>query len=124
MLSKLIGLEQSGFLAGQSTFDNILAVQEIIHSMETNRSIPPRMLNKVDIEKAFVTVEWNSILATLRRMSFPEIWITWNINHLMFTDDLILITMASRKSVRISLFCLNMYANITGQKPNLLKWGW
>lgn len=41
MLSKLIGLEQSGFLAGQSTFDNILAVQEIIHSMETNRSIPP-----------------------------------------------------------------------------------
>lgn len=40
---------------------------------------------------------------------------------LMFADDLILITKASRLSARNSLFCLNLYANITDQKPNLNK---
>ncbi|XP_039123400.1 uncharacterized protein LOC120260021 [Dioscorea cayenensis subsp. rotundata] len=44
-----------------------------------------------------------------------------NINHLMFADDLILVTKASRRSARNMLFCLNLYASISGQHPNLLK---
>lgn len=64
VLPKLIGNEQTIFLAGRSTFDNIIAVQEMAHSLETDKSSPPRMLIKVDIEKAFNTVEWNTILAT------------------------------------------------------------
>lgn len=44
-----------------------------------------------------------------------------NINHLMFADDLILISRASRQSARNLLFCLNLYASISGQVPNLLK---
>ncbi|XP_039134322.1 uncharacterized protein LOC120271710 [Dioscorea cayenensis subsp. rotundata] len=189
VLPKLIGPEQTGFLAGRSTVDNILAVQEIVHSMEIDKSSPPRMLLKIDIEKAFDTINWNLILATLQRMCFPDIWIKWiescltstsfsffingrpsrwmassrgvrqgdsispllfilasqnlsailnhalyinfipgfdarltrNINHLMFTDDLIIISKASRQSARNILFCLNLYATISGQNPNLNK---
>lgn len=44
-----------------------------------------------------------------------------NFNHLMFADDLILITNASRLAARNILFCLNLYASISGQKANTLK---
>lgn len=44
-----------------------------------------------------------------------------NFNHLMFADDLILVTKASRHKARYCLICLNLYENLTGQKPNLLK---
>ncbi|XP_039113810.1 uncharacterized protein LOC120249385 [Dioscorea cayenensis subsp. rotundata] len=47
--------------------------------------------------------------------------LTRNFNHLMFADDLILITKASRQAARNTLFCINMYSNITGQMPNLSK---
>ncbi|XP_039135720.1 uncharacterized protein LOC120273142 [Dioscorea cayenensis subsp. rotundata] len=189
VLPELIGPEHTGFLAGRSTVDNILVVQEIVHSMETDKTSPPRMLLKVDIEKAFDTINWNLILATLQRMCFPAIWIKWiesclssaffsllingrpsrwitssrgvrqgdpispllfilasqnlsailnhalyinfipgfdvrltrNINHLMFADDLLIISKASRQSARNILFCLNLYASISGQNPNLNK---
>lgn len=32
MIHKLVGMEQCGFLAGRSTFYNIIAIQEISHS--------------------------------------------------------------------------------------------
>lgn len=44
-----------------------------------------------------------------------------NFNHLMFTDDLILIIKTSRKATRNSLFCFNLYHNLTGQKSNPKK---
>lgn len=46
----------------------------------------------------------------------PEL--SLNFNHLMFVDDLILITKASRQSAKNILFCLNLYANFSGQHPN------
>lgn len=56
MLPKLIGPEQYGFLVDRFTFNNILAIQEIVHSIETDRINPHRMLIKIDIEKAFDTI--------------------------------------------------------------------
>lgn len=147
------------------------------------------MLIKLDVEKAFDTVEQNSILTTLQRTNFPDIWIKWiescltsfsfsillngqpshwfkstrglrqgdplspllfllvlcnrstilnralsisfipsfnhtltpNFSHLMFADDLILITKATRLAARNTIFCLNMYADLTGQKINFAK---
>ncbi|XP_039118053.1 uncharacterized protein LOC120253920 [Dioscorea cayenensis subsp. rotundata] len=167
----------------------IIAAQEIAHSLETEKDVPPRMICKIDIEKAFDNVEWPAIIATLQRMLFPENWITWissylnsasfsflvnghptswilssrgvrqgdpispllfilvsqnlsailnralqldmihgfnqnlskNFNHLLFADDLILITKATRRNARNCLLCLNVYQNLTGQKQNLSK---
>lgn len=41
-----------------------------------------------------------------------------NINHFMFTDDLILISKASRMSAINIMFCIKLYANISDQNPN------
>lgn len=40
VLPKLIGREQSGFLAGCCPFDNIIALQEVVHSIERSINEP------------------------------------------------------------------------------------
>lgn len=62
VLPLLIGREQAGFVSDRCSFDNIIAVQEIVHSMENDTKNPPRMLIKLDIEKAYDTVNWSAIL--------------------------------------------------------------
>ncbi|XP_039142228.1 uncharacterized protein LOC120279366 [Dioscorea cayenensis subsp. rotundata] len=47
--------------------------------------------------------------------------LTHNFNHLMYADDLILITTASRKVARNIVTCLNLYAQLSGQVPNKSK---
>ncbi|XP_039120948.1 uncharacterized protein LOC120257557 [Dioscorea cayenensis subsp. rotundata] len=189
VLPKLIGIEQAGFVSGHCPFDNIIALQEVVHSLENDRKDPPRMLIKIDVEKAYYTLSWSAILATLTKMNFPSIWISWiktcisstsfsflingqpstwikstrgvrqgdpissylfilvsqnltsmlnyalrhnlipgfskhlkyNFNHLMYVDDLVLITRASRRSARFIISCLNFYGKLTGQSPNLSK---
>lgn len=57
-------------------FDNIIALQEIVHSLEKDFNNPPRMLVKIDIEKTYDTISQNAILATLIKMNFPDKWIS------------------------------------------------
>lgn len=75
VMHKLVGKEQSAFLAGKSSFDNFIVVQEIVHSLESDTRNPPRMMLKIDIAKAYDMVEWEVALATSHLMNFPEIWI-------------------------------------------------
>ena len=56
--------------------DNIIAVHEGTHSFESDIQSPPRMMIKIDKEKACNSLEWNVALATLRRMEFLEPWIS------------------------------------------------
>lgn len=64
VIHNLIPQEQSRFIPGRATFDYILAVQEISHSLESDFGSPPPAHDKIDIEKAFDTIEWPGILAT------------------------------------------------------------
>lgn len=56
VLPNLIGEEEFGFIHGRSSVDNIVALQEIVHSLGKDRSFPPRMIAKIDIEKAYDTI--------------------------------------------------------------------
>lgn len=76
-MRRLISHEQNGFLAGRSTFDYIIDAQEIVHSLEYNSQSTPRMLLKINIQKAYDALEWNVILAMLKFMQFPNNWISW-----------------------------------------------
>lgn len=137
--------------------------------MEIEYPTPHRMIIKIDIKKAFDSIEWVVILSTLKIIGFLAVWIKWidsclslasfiisinghnspwftnsrgvrqgdpvspllyllvsenlyailnkalslnlvpdsncsltrNFNHLMFVDDLILITVVSRKLIRM-----------------------
>ncbi|XP_039129019.1 uncharacterized protein LOC120265197 [Dioscorea cayenensis subsp. rotundata] len=189
VLPKIIGRERCGFVSNRSPFDNIIALQEVVHSMDRDSKNPPRMLVKLDIEKAYDTLSWNAILATLYRMNFPSRWISWikacissasfsflinrqpspwikssrglrqgdplssylfiivaqnltallnfslrqnmipgfnldlnrNFNHLMYADDLILVTHATRKTARNINLCFSIYDRLTSQRANKSK---
>ncbi|KAK4381058.1 hypothetical protein Sango_3004500 [Sesamum angolense] len=56
--------------------DNILLAQEIFSGYNQCR-LPPRCALKVDIRKAYDTVEWDCLIATLRMFGFPELFIRW-----------------------------------------------
>lgn len=149
----------------------------------------PRILVKIDVEKAYNTLSWSAILATLTKMNFPNIWISgirtcisstsfsflisgqsipwiksfrgvrqgdpilsylfilvsqnltsmlnfalrqgmitgynnnlsYKFNHLMYVDDLILISQASRLIARNIKLCLHIYGQLSGQHI-LLSW--
>lgn len=50
-----------------------------------------------------------------------ETRLTNNFNHLMYADDLVLISQATRKTARNIKLCLSIYALLNGQHSNLLK---
>lgn len=77
VIYNLVMHELCAFLAGKSSFDNILAIQDIVHSLESDTGSPPRMLIKVDIAKEYDMVEWKAILSTLHLMNFLVIWVNW-----------------------------------------------
>ena len=56
MLSRLISLEQSGFVEGRHITDGIILVHELIHSIRSQKM--PGMLIKLDIAKACDKLNW------------------------------------------------------------------
>lgn len=65
------------FISGRSPFDNIITLQEFAHSINRAFRHPRGCLIKIDIEKAYYTLSWNAILATLTKMNFPRVWVNW-----------------------------------------------
>ena len=60
VIHHLIRPKLAGFLAGRSSLDNIITIQEVVHSLEMDIHIHPRMMIKKDVEKAYDVLEWNS----------------------------------------------------------------
>ncbi|KAL0313359.1 UNVERIFIED_CONTAM: hypothetical protein Sradi_5735200 [Sesamum radiatum] len=72
ILDKLISPSQNAFVPG----DNILLAQELF-SGYNQRHLPPRCALKVDLRKAYDTVEWDFLHAVLTLFGFREQFILW-----------------------------------------------
>ncbi|XP_020096969.1 uncharacterized protein LOC109716078, partial [Ananas comosus] len=77
LLPTLIGYEQAAFVAGRDISDNILAAQELAHTMVNNKKDHPMMIVKYDMEKAYDRVRWDSVTTVLSLMRFPIKWVNW-----------------------------------------------
>ncbi|GLT49358.1 hypothetical protein SLA2020_229210 [Shorea laevis] len=71
-LQNLIGPLQSSFLAGRSTTDNIILVQEAIHSMRRLKGKKGALAFKIDLHKAFDSVDWTFLREVLIDFNLPE----------------------------------------------------
>lgn len=60
-MHELIGSENCGFLAVKNAYDNILAIQETVYSLENDTKFPSMMIIKIDIMKAYDTIEHNTV---------------------------------------------------------------
>ena len=77
LMPKLIGPAQASFIPGRLSTDNIVVVQEAVHSMRKKKGRRGWMLLKLDLEKAYDRIRWDFLEDTLYAAKLPGIWIQW-----------------------------------------------
>ena len=75
VLPNLIPKNQGGFVKGRKIWDNIILVQEAIHSIQKNGD--KGMLVKIDLENAFDRVSHPFLFQVMRRFGFASEFISW-----------------------------------------------
>ncbi|XP_038993013.1 uncharacterized protein LOC120116661 [Hibiscus syriacus] len=76
VLPDLVTLNQNAFIKGKSIIDNTLLSQELVRGYG-RKSISPRCSLKVDLHKAFDTLNWGFISSVLKAIGLPQTFITW-----------------------------------------------
>lgn len=66
VIAKLIGPTQFSFIPGRLSIDNIVVVQEAVHSMRKKQGRKGWMLLKLDLEKAYDRIRCDFLEDTLR----------------------------------------------------------
>ena len=72
IISRVVAPNQCSFIKGRQSSDNIILVQEIIHSMRNMRKKNGFMAIKIDLEKADDRIQWNFIFDCLRELEISE----------------------------------------------------
>ncbi|XP_039057772.1 uncharacterized protein LOC120201183 [Hibiscus syriacus] len=72
----IIAPNQSAFVKGRSIVYNTLLAQEIVKGYG-RKSLSPRCALKIDLQKAFDSINWDFISAVLNSMEFPSKVIDW-----------------------------------------------
>ncbi|KAM0043987.1 putative RNA-directed DNA polymerase [Helianthus debilis subsp. tardiflorus] len=75
-LDKLVTLNQSAFVPNRRITDNILLVQKLMHNYH-RESGAPRCAFKVDIQKAYDTVDWDFLGDILKGYGFHPSMVEW-----------------------------------------------
>lgn len=61
ILPKLISNTQSSFVPGRQITDNIVIMQEVLHTMRRKKGVKGYMAIKIDFEKAYDRLRWSFI---------------------------------------------------------------
>jgi len=75
ILPKLISENQGGFVRGRQILDNIIIVQEAIHTSYRNKE--KGMVIKLDLASAFDRVQHDFLFAAMRNFGFNQNFIKW-----------------------------------------------
>lgn len=75
-LHKIVDVNQSAFIQGRSITDNILLTQDLLKSYNRKQGAP-RIALKVDIQKAYDTVNWNFLRNILHHFGFHPKMVYW-----------------------------------------------
>ena len=76
VLGSLIDHAQAAFVEGRSLSDNVHLVQELLRKYSRKR-ISPRCLIKVDLCKAYDSLNWSFINQVLLGIGFPPLFVDW-----------------------------------------------
>lgn len=69
-------MNQCAFVEGRLLLENVLLAMELVKDYH-NTSLTPRAALKLDILKAFDSVQWRFIEATMRAMHYPDQFVSW-----------------------------------------------
>lgn len=76
LLPKIISENQSAFVQERLLMENVLLASELVKDYHKTE-VSPRCVMKLDISKAFDSVQWSFVLNILRSMGFSEKYIHW-----------------------------------------------
>lgn len=76
VVGKLVDGAQAAFIQGRSIVDNIHLAQELLRKYARKR-ISPRCILKVDLTKAYDTVDWEFLREVLVGLNFPTTFVRW-----------------------------------------------
>lgn len=72
----MIEPNQCAFIKSRLLLENVLLATELVKNYHKD-SIDARSVLKLDISKAFDSVNWSFILVTLRAMNIPDQFVKW-----------------------------------------------
>jgi hypothetical protein len=75
-LSDLVSKNQYVFIPARSISENVLLAQELVRGYHKKKG-NPRCTFKVDLMKAYDSVNWEFILQCLHCFGFPKIFLGW-----------------------------------------------
>lgn len=75
LLQEVISPFQSSFVSGRQISDNIIILQEVLHSFRTKKGKEKAMILKIDLEKAYDMLSWEFIQDTLTEVGLPSDWV-------------------------------------------------
>ena len=76
VLPHIISPTQSAFVPGRLIIDNVLVAYETLHTMHARKKGKKGTLAlKLDISKAYDSVEWQFLQRIMEKMGFPALWI-------------------------------------------------
>ncbi|XP_056842877.1 uncharacterized protein LOC130495492 [Raphanus sativus] len=76
ILPKCITWNQSAFIKERLLMENVLLATELVKDYH-KETISPRCAMKIDISKAFDSVQWTFLINTLKALGLPERFIHW-----------------------------------------------
>lgn len=76
VISSLVGSSQSAFVPGRAINNNIILSHELVRGYG-RKGISKRCMVKIDIKKAYDSLEWSFIEKILYELEFPSQVITW-----------------------------------------------
>ena len=76
VMADIICESQAVFIPGRKISDNIILAHELVKSY-TRKNISPRSMLKIDLQKAYDSVEWTFLEQVMGGLGFPEMFIQW-----------------------------------------------
>ncbi|GKB00051.1 RNA-directed DNA polymerase, eukaryota, reverse transcriptase zinc-binding domain protein [Tanacetum coccineum] len=76
VLGRLVHESQSAFIAGRRITDNILLARELFKGYNRKQKIK-NVTFKIDLQKAYDTIDWNFLRVVLEQFGFPKMMVEW-----------------------------------------------